>query len=120
MNKESGGVGYQEMVPQTKGMSAEVARLVCKEYKVNSAEIILREDITVDQFIDVLEGNRAYIPVLYVFNKIDQLTIEELNILDQMENYVPISSQHQWNMEELMDTIWVNVILVFDIDGLVE
>lgn len=106
VSKERGGVGYQEMVPQTKGMSADVAMLVCKEYKVNSAELILREDITVDQFIDVLEGNRAYIPVLYVFNKIDQLTIEELDILDQMPNYVPISSQHEWNLEELMDTIW--------------
>lgn len=115
VNKEKGGVGYQEMVPQTKGMSAEVAMLVCKEYKVNSAEIILREDITVDQFIDVLEGNRAYIPVLYVFNKIDQLTIEELDILDQMENYVPICAQHEWNLEELMDTIWdrCNMIRIY-------
>ena len=66
-------MGYQETVLQTKGMSAEVARLVCKEYKVNSAEIILRQDVTVDQFIDVLEGNRAYIPVLYVFNKVRSL-----------------------------------------------
>lgn len=106
VNKDRGGVGYQEMVAQTKGMNAEVARLVCKEYRVNSAEIILREDITVDQFIDVLEGNRAYIPVLYVFNKIDQLTIEELDILDQIPNYVPISSQHEWNLEELMEEIW--------------
>lgn len=106
VDKTQGGIGYQEMVPQTKGMNAEVARLVCKEYKVNSAEIILREDITVDQLIDVLEGNRAYIPVLYVFNKIDQLTIEELDILDQIPNYVPISSQHEWNLEELMEVIW--------------
>jgi C-terminal region of MMR_HSR1 domain len=57
---------------------------VCREYKISCAEIILREDVTVDQFIDVLEGNRAYIPVLYVFNKIDAITIEELDILDQM------------------------------------
>lgn len=94
------------MVKQTKGMSADAARLVLREYKISCAEVILREDITVDQFIDVIEGNRAYIPVLYVFNKIDQLTIEELDILDQMPNYVPISSQHQWNLEELMEEIW--------------
>ena len=106
VKKESGGIGYQEMVKQTKGMNAEVARLVCREYKVSCAELILREDITVDQFIDVLEGNRAYMPVLYVFNKIDSLTIEELDILDQMPNYVPISSRQEWNLEELMETIW--------------
>lgn len=106
VKKESGGIGYQEMVPQTKGMNSEVCRVVLKEYKISCAEIILRENITVDQFIDVIEGNRAYIPVLYVFNKIDSLTIEELDILDQMPNYVPISSQHSWNLEELMQEIW--------------
>lgn len=74
IKKESGGIGYQEVAKQTKGMNAEVARLVCKEYKISCAEIILRQDITVDQFIDVLEGNRSYVPVLYVFNKIDAVS----------------------------------------------
>ena len=106
VRKEAGGIGYQEAVPQTKGMNAEVCRLICKEYKISCAEIILREDITTDQFIDVIEGNRSYIPCLYVFNKIDAITIEELDILDQMPNYVPISSQHKWNLEELMEEIW--------------
>jgi ribosome-interacting GTPase 1 len=83
-DRGGGGISYQETAPQTKGMNADVARLVCKEYKISCAEIILREDVTVDQFIDIIEGNRAYIPVLYVFNKIDAITIEELDILDQM------------------------------------
>jgi uncharacterized protein len=106
IRKNDGGINVQEMVKQTKGMSIEVARLVCREYKISCAEFILREDITVDQFIDVIEGNRAYVPALYVFNKIDSITIEELDILDRLPNYVPISSQHQWNLEELMEEIW--------------
>lgn len=106
VKKENGGIGYQEIVLQTKGMNQDVARVVLKEYKISCAEIILREDITVDQFIDVVEGNRAYIPVLYVFNKIDAITVEELDILDQMPNYVPLSSQHGWNIDELMEEIW--------------
>ena len=61
------------MTKQTKGMSLELARLICKEYKISCAEFILREDITVDQFIDVIEGNRNSIPVLYVMNKIDAM-----------------------------------------------
>lgn len=104
--KDGGGLNYQEIIKQTKGMNIDVARLVLKEYKITSAEIILRQDITVDQFIDVVEGNRAYIPVLYVFNKIDQVTIEELEILDQMPNYVPISSSLKWNIEELLEEVW--------------
>lgn len=104
--REAGGIGYQEIKTQTKGMSVELCRTVLKEYKISCAEVILREDITVEQFIDVVEGNREYMPVLYVMNKIDQLTIEELDIIDQMPNYVPISSQHMWNLEELMEEIW--------------
>lgn len=30
---------------------------------------MIREDISVDQFIDVLLGNRKYVPCLYVYNK---------------------------------------------------
>ena len=86
-------------------MNPDVARMVLKEYRVSCAEVILREDITVDQFIDVIEGNGTYMPVLYVMNKIDQLTIEELDILDSLDNYVPISSQHKWNLEELMEEV---------------
>jgi len=106
VKKDNGGIGYQELCQQTKGMNAEVARVILKEFKVSCAEAIVREDITTDQFIDVVEGNRSYIPVLYVFNKIDSLTIEELDILDQMPNYVPISSSLNWNLEELMEEIW--------------
>jgi ribosome-interacting GTPase 1 len=91
VKKDAGGIGYQETVYQTKGMCIEVARVVCKEYKISCAEIIIRQDITVDQFIDCIEGNRSYVPVLYVMNKIDSITIEELDILDQMPNYVPVS-----------------------------
>ena len=86
IKKESGGIGYQESTRQTKGMNAEVCRVVLKEYKISCAEVILREDVTVDQFIDVIEGNRAYIPVLYVFNKVDSLTIEVCIVQNFCEN----------------------------------
>lgn len=104
--KQKGGISYQEMTLQTKGMSREAAYVICKEYRVSCAEIVLKEDISVDQFIDVIEGNRAYLPVLYVFNKMDSITIEELDILDRMPNYVPISSKSMWNLDELMEEIW--------------
>jgi ribosome-interacting GTPase 1 len=39
----------------------------------------VRGDYTVDELIDVIEGNRKYIKCLYVFNKIDQISIEEVD-----------------------------------------
>ena len=60
-----------------------------------------------------------------MFNKIDSLWIEELDILDRLENVVPstcccfavcslsfsiiihaVSSANMWNLEELMEAIW--------------
>lgn len=33
----------------------------------------------VDDLIDVIHGNRVYIPCLYVYNKIDQICMEEVD-----------------------------------------
>lgn len=43
------------------------------------------------------------------------ITIEELDVLDQLPNYVPISSQHKWNLEELMEEVWnrTNMLRVY-------
>lgn len=32
-----------------------------------NADVLIREDITVDEFIDVILGNRKYITCLYVY-----------------------------------------------------
>ncbi len=43
--------------------------------------MLIREDCTVDEFIDVILGNRKYIRCLYCYNKIDQISLEEVNSL---------------------------------------
>lgn len=39
-------------------------------------------------------------------NKIDQLTIEELEIIDQMPSCCPVSSKQGWNIDELLEMVW--------------
>jgi small GTP-binding protein len=103
--KERGPVNFQAMVPQSV-LTQEIAMSICREYRITSADIFCRCDATIDQLIDVIEGNRRYIPCIYVLNKIDQLTIEELDIIDQLPHHVPISAHHGWNFDELLETIW--------------
>ena len=77
------------------------------EYKVFNADVnISQADATVDELIDVIEGNRVYMPALYVVNKIDSITIEELDLLNELPNWVPISCKLHWNMDELLERIW--------------
>jgi len=58
----------------------------------------------------------VYIPAVYVLNKIDQITIEELDILFQIPNVVPISAHNMWNIDELLERIWqrLNFIRMHD------
>ena len=55
--------------------------------------------------IDSIEGNRVYIPALFVINQKDQITIVELDLLDQIQNYVLVSAHKQWNFEKLLERI---------------
>lgn len=49
---------------------------------------------------------RVYTPCLYVLNKIDAITIEELDLLDQIPHYVPVSAHLEWNLDELLERAW--------------
>jgi len=82
-------------------------KAVLSEYKISSADISIRCDATIDDLIDVLEAkSRSYIPVIYALNKIDSITIEELDLLYRIPNAVPISAEHGWNIDELLEMMW--------------
>jgi len=83
-------------------MSDDTIKAICAEYRLSNADVNIRCNATVDQLIDVIEGNRIYVPCVYVLNKIDQISIEELDIIDKCPHYVPISAIDEWNFDELM------------------
>lgn len=103
--KDKGGINFQSTVVQTE-LDYDSVYQILHEYRIHNADVTLRQDITADELIDVIEGNRVYMPCLYVLNKIDQLTIEELTIMDQMAHNVVISAHHGWNFDELLEDIW--------------
>ncbi|TIA91455.1 hypothetical protein E3P99_01046 [Wallemia hederae] len=109
--KEKGGIAITNTVPLTK-IEPEEIKAVLSEYKIPNADVMIREDISVDQLIDVVEGNRVYIPCIYVLNKIDAISIEELDLLYQIPNSVPISSSQWLNIDELIEIMWQRLQLV--------
>lgn len=64
------------------------------------------ENITIDDVIDSIEGNRKYIPCLYVYNKIDCLTIEEVDEFARLPKTVVISCQMKLNFDALLARMW--------------
>lgn len=105
--KDRGGVNITKghNVHLTK-MTDDTIRSILHEYRISNCDIIFRQDNTMDDLIDVIEGNRVYVPCLYVLNKIDSISIQELDLLDRVPHYVPISAKDEWNFDELMEKIW--------------
>lgn len=101
-----GGLFINKSMDSVIKMGDETIKTILKEYKVNNAEVTLRGRVGVEDLIDAIEGNRVYIPALYVVNKIDSITVEELDLLDQIPNYVCISAGLKWNLDELLERVW--------------
>jgi len=103
--KEKGGINLTATVTQNE-LDLDTVKAILGEYKIHNADIVLRYDATSEDLIDVVEGNRVYIPVIYVLNKIDQISIEELDIIYKIPHCVPISAHHKWNFDDLLEKMW--------------
>lgn len=103
--KDKGGVNLQSLVPQSE-LDLDIVKSILAEYRIHNADVTLRYDATADDLIDVIEGNRAYIPCIYLLNKIDQISIEELDVIYKIPHCVPISAHHKWNFDDLLEKMW--------------
>src|SRR6266700_1903872 len=82
-----GGLALTTSVKLTKLTPATVKGIV-QEYGVSNGGILMRDDITDDQLIDVLTGNRVYARALVVLNKVDLLTERIWETLDFIRIYL--------------------------------
>ena len=109
--KEKGGISIASTV-NLSNIDHESIKAILGEYKLHNADVTIRCDATADDLIDVIEGNRIYLPAIYVLNKIDQITIEELDLIYRIPHAVPISSHHEWNFDDLLEKTWTYLDLI--------
>nr|XP_023916659.1 developmentally-regulated G-protein 2-like [Quercus suber] len=74
--------------------------------------LLFREDATVDDLIDVIEGNRKYMKCIYVYNKIDVIGIDDVDNLARQPNSVVISCNLMLNFDRLLAKMWEEMGLV--------
>ena len=60
----------------------------------------------VGDLIDAIEGNRKYVKCIYVYNKIDTISIEDVDSLMQDRQNVCISIHMNLGIDILLDRIW--------------
>ncbi|KAF1744324.1 LOW QUALITY PROTEIN: hypothetical protein MXB_302, partial [Myxobolus squamalis] len=100
--KKSGGVKISKSCPLTNLTDKFITQILCL-YKIHNAEIVIREDCT--------DG--------IVYNKIDRISIEDIDILAHQKHSVVISlydwiksCNYQLNFEYLLKQIWQYLSLI--------
>ena len=109
--KKGGGISITATCTLTK-INDKMINLILHEYKIFNADVVLRGDYGAEDFIDVVVGNRKYMPCLYVYNKIDQISIEEVDRIAHLPHCVVISCNMLLNLDYLKDMMWKYLALI--------
>lgn len=104
--RDRGGLSVTSTVPLTK-ISVGMIEKVLREFRINSADVVVRTDIDVDQLIDVIQGNRKYVPAITVVSKVDLVNVSERKRLERsLHPDMLVSAQTGENIDELKETIF--------------
>lgn len=109
--KKGGGLSFNSTCALTK-CSEKMVQSILQAFKIFNAEVLFREDSSIDEFIDVVTDNRKYLPCLYVYNKIDQISIEEVERLAREPHSVVVSCNMQLNLDYMLERLWEDLRLI--------
>jgi ribosome-interacting GTPase 1 len=109
----TGGISVNAQVPikASERLIKEIMRL----YGLHNGRLIIREpNLTDDQLIDVLSGNRIYVPSLIVLNKIDLVNasfVQEVKSKivgnnNNNNNFIAVSADSGINIDVLKEAIY--------------
>jgi ribosome-interacting GTPase 1 len=80
-----------------------------------NATVVVREDIDVEQMLDILAGNRVYIKAVIAINKVDLARPGQLEAVQEMHSKyltVPISAATGQGMPELKQSLYDTIDMV--------
>jgi len=100
-----GGIHVSKTCKMTK-LTPDTVKEMMRQMGVLNAEIIIRQDISDDELIDVITGNRVYIQGITAINKMDINPEEAEKLRQKLNADILISSQNKINMQELKDLIF--------------
>lgn len=110
--KSGGGLDIGSAVKLTR-MSLDEASSIMREFRILNAEVVIRSDITAEQFIDCVMGNRVYMPSLTVINKTDLVGSNALGEMrKEAGKCIAISAEKGENLDELREAIWEKIGLI--------
>ncbi len=113
MKKANKG-GIKIHKPKNVEIDDEDIKGVIKEFKITNADLYIRENVTMEDIIDFLSGNRVYAKSLLVVNKID-MPHDTRKVRRESSKYrkvVKVSASKGTGVEELKESIYEELDLV--------
>jgi len=103
--KPRGGISIGSTVPLHLDKKTMVD--ICKTFRLNNADILIRSPIDIDSFIDALEGNRVYMPSITAVTKIDLLDeFKQQTLLEKVNPDIVLSAEKGLGIDELKELIF--------------
>lgn len=106
VKKAKDGISLHSTMPLTK-VSKDTLVAILKDCKIMNADVVVRSDITMDQFIDCIGGNRKYVRAITCVSKADLLDEKgKKKLLDLLPNPVFVSAERKYGIDKLKDKIY--------------
>jgi len=111
IKQSSGGIKVNSI--STLRLSEDTVKELANEFRIPNAEIIIKEDLSIDRLVDSFMGNRAYLPYLIVVNKSDTGKLpKDILEITKGENPIFLSAQNNINLDEFKKMIWEKLSLI--------
>lgn len=97
-----------------KNLDEKMVYNILKDYKMLNCEVLIRDDeATVDDLIDIImRDHRKYIKCLYVYNKIDSVSLDFLDKLAREPHTVVMSCEDDLGIQDVVDRCWKELALI--------
>ena len=105
---DRGGINVSSTVKLTH-TNEDIIKSILGSYGFINADIVIRENITDDQIIDFISGNKIYVPAIVALNKTDLISKKEYSeLIKDITNFkvVPISAESNKGIEKLKRAIF--------------
>ncbi|MEW6043837.1 MAG: GTP-binding protein [Thermoproteota archaeon] len=107
---EKASIGGIAIAQQTKltSLSEKLLKEILHLYGITSARVVIREDITSEQLVDYLTGDKSYAKSLTILNKIDLVDpkfVKEVQAKVKSE-VIPVSADSGINIDLLKEKIY--------------
>jgi uncharacterized protein len=111
--KKAGGMKITFQSPP-KYLDEKMLYNILRDYKMLNCEVLVRDEYaTVDDFIDVImKEHRKYIRCLYVYNKIDSISLDFLNQLAHEPSTAVMSCELDLGVMDVVDRCWQELRLI--------